>query len=237
MKERPILFNNDMVNAILAGRKTQTRRCLKRQPFISDDFPIWWAFPYDEDGNAWLWPNAEKKILAMCPYGRVGDQLWVLETWATSEYMDASAPSKTKGLGLPIWFEADDSCESGGSNIRSSGISTKGKLRPSIHMPRWASRIQLEITNVRVEQLQDISEEEAMAEGIRESILQCEDGAFRGWHWEKEIFGDVEQPWHNARSAFMALWDRINFKSGYGWGKNPWVWVVEFKMIKPEPQL
>lgn len=151
-REWPILFNDQMVRAILEGRKTVTRRVVTPQP----DFL-----------GSMVDPNTPFKTLdaglharITCPYGEPGDRLWVREAWAADAQVDAIAPSDLS-QGEPIWYPADLS-------VRQTGCSmiSKGRVRPSIHMPRWASRILLEITAVRVERLQDISEEQARAEDI-----------------------------------------------------------------------
>lgn len=153
MKERPILFTGPMVRAILEGRKTVTRRVVTPQP----DFL-----------GSMVDPNTPFKTLdaglharITCPYGQPGDRLWVREAWAADAQVDAIAPSDLS-QGEPIWYPADLS-------VRQTGCSmiSKGRVRPSIHMPRWACRILLEITAVRVERLQDISDPGALAEGSR----------------------------------------------------------------------
>jgi len=174
MKERPILFSGPMVRAILEGRKTQTRRVVKPQPAHIPGI-----------GTVL---NIDTITGRACPYGNPGDRLWVREAWAHRRWMlgDAS-PNPT-------------------TVYRADGEDLKGcaRWRPSIHMPRWASRIALEVVSVRVERLQDISEEDAKAEGI---------------DW---VIG-----YRSRIPLFSALWERIN---GLGsWNANHWVWVVEFK--------
>ena len=221
MKERPILFNAEMVKAILSGRKTQTRRVLKVQP--------------DEDGlllflpsNRWL-DTSEREYI--CPFGNVGDHLWVREAFRMPKSLDIHSPSEVAELSLnagyknpwaPIQFESD-----GVRTGRWTGFDTPpvvtdaGKLRPSLHMPRWASRIDLLITGVRVERLNDISEEDARAEGITDGgCINC---------GECEPCG-CEHPAPDATEMFAHLWQSI-----YGdanWFSNPWVWVIEFEVKK-----
>lgn len=194
MKERPILFSGEMVNAILDGRKTQTRRVVKKQPHGAGEWVL--------QGINWLFPNVCPYIKLKNPYGVIGDRLWVRETFrifdATEEcshYEDCSCSSYH---GLPM-YKAD----------KNNMCDTENKWKPSIYMPRWASRINLEITNIRVERLQDITETEAIAEGVSGG----------GSHPDFWV------------GAFADLWDSINAKRGYGWDANPWVWVVEFKRI------
>ncbi|EMR3909680.1 hypothetical protein APB31_28140 [Pseudomonas aeruginosa] len=199
-RERPILFNDQMVRAILEGRKTVTRRVVKPQP----DFL-----------GSMVDPNTPFKTLdaglharITCPYGEPGDRLWVREAWAADAQVDAIAPSDLS-QGEPIWYPADLS-------VRQTGCSmiSKGRVRPSIHMPRWACRILLEITAVRVERLQDISNDQAIAEGI-----------------DTHPMGFYGNGCITAGGAFLELWESIN---GDGrWADNPWVWVIEFKRVAP----
>lgn len=206
-RERPILFNDQMVRAILEGRKTVTRRVVKPQP----DFL-----------GSMVDPNTPFKTLdaglharITCPYGEPGDRLWVREAWAADAQVDAIAPSDLS-QGEPIWYPADLS-------VRQTGCSmiSKGRGRPSIHMPRWASRVLLEITAVRVERLQDISEEQALAEGVHGE--PCDHA--------RQACSDIGCWGDTAKGAFGFLWEQLN---GAGaWQANPWVWVVEFKRVTP----
>ncbi|WCV15977.1 hypothetical protein KKY80_12320 [Pseudomonas aeruginosa] len=207
MKERPILFTGPMVRAILEGRKTVTRRVVKPQP----DFL-----------GSMVDPNTPFKTLdaglharITCPHGQPGDRLWVREAWAADAQVDAIAP-RDLSQGEPIWYPADFS-------VRQTGCSmiSKGRGRPSIHMPRWASRILLEITAVRVERLQDISEEQALAEGVHGE--PCDHA--------RQACSDIGCWGDTAKGAFGFLWEQLN---GAGaWQANPWVWVVEFKRVTP----
>ncbi|MBA4707553.1 hypothetical protein [Aquitalea aquatica] len=212
MKERPILFSAPMVRAILSGLKTQTRRLMKNPPTPSEHFP-WLGVKSLRGPGHFVYPNALRQILAECPYGEPGDQIWVRETWdflpsGTSECM--------------IRYFADNAMEqrTTPSNFNPF-IYGNEKKRPSIHMPRWASRILLEIVSVRVERLQDISEADSLAEGVLpepcdHSRRSCE---------EIGCYGDT------AKAAYRGLWEQINGPSS--WHSNPWVWVVEFKRIEP----
>ncbi|EPB6909293.1 hypothetical protein ACRRN9_004009 [Pseudomonas aeruginosa] len=206
-RERPILFNDQMVRAILEGRKTVTRRVVKPQP----DFL-----------GSMVDPNTPFKTLdaglharITCPYGEPGDRLWVREAWAADAQVDAIAPSDLS-QGEPIWYPADLS-------VRQTGCSmiSKGRVRPSIHIPRWASRILLEITAVRVERLQDISEEQALAEGVRGE--PCDH--------TRQACADIGCWGDTAKGAFGFLWESLNGEGS--WAANPWVWVVEFKRVTP----
>jgi hypothetical protein len=187
MKERPILFSGAMVCALLNGTKTQTRRIVKPRGDVT---------------------VADLVACGRCPYGQPGDRLWVKETWRTDKRLDDKAPSKFSGW--PVRYISDDKVLMHGAFYGA----TNGKTRVSIHMPRWASRITLEITGVRVERLKDISEADAKAEGVSASALvEMKDGS----------------PCYSAE--YRDLWERIN---GIGsWEKNPWVWVIEFKQVKP----
>lgn len=235
IKERPILFSAPMVRAILDGRKTVTRRPVKG---LSSSFAVT-AAADESPLNAVCW-NVGGPIIH-CPYGKPDERLWVREAWAADAQVDAVSP-RDLSQGEPIRYPADGA-------VRQTGCSmvTPGKGRPSIHMPRWASRILLEIADVRVERLQDISEEQAMAEGcfftdygkacfhsgkgVRDAA-HCEmpESTHQqryGWMWDKTT--SHEQCLGSARHAFGNLWQ----KTGGDWAANPWVWVVEFKRVTP----
>ena len=193
MKEKPIIFNAKMVQAIRDRRKTQTRRIISNslaQNHIS--------------GNG-------TSIFDKCPYGQPGDHLWVRETFgilqpthadSIGQSIDPFPVFRANGDEAPAWDEGP---------FEFSG------WKPSIHMPRWASRITLEVISVRVERVQDISEEDAEAEG-------CETERIPYLHNGQIVQMDIRSP----RAVFSVLWDSINAKRGYSWDSNPWVWVVEF---------
>ncbi|WP_104097578.1 hypothetical protein [Stutzerimonas kunmingensis] len=206
MRERPILFNGAMVRAILDGSKTVMRRAVIKssQPetIFPSDFSATEAMVELNStrfGTTW-WKS--------CPYGKPGDRLWVREAWAADRQVDSVSPSELS-QGEPISYLADDA-------MRSTGCAmiARGKGRPSIHMPRWASRILLEITDVRVERLQAITEAQAKAEGV----LSC----------ERDIDPDGND--YSPYELFSALWVSINGHES--WHANPWVWVVEFKRVE-----
>lgn len=193
-KERPILFSGEMVKAILDGRKTQTRRILKPQPkgvVVSKP---------NFDG---LFSEANDPVTRYfaCHHGQPGDKLWVRET---------RADTCAEGVSKIPWYRADY-LGHGEIDPPPGGI----KWKPSIFMPRWASRITLEIVSVRVEKVQEIRCEDALAEGVS---------------LEGELFPNVDSAW-KAHKRFRFLWDSINAKRGYGWEKNPWVWAIEFKKL------
>ncbi len=212
MKESPVIFNGEMVRAILEGRKTQTRRVMKAQPespgfglrYISESLN-------NRDTGKYFWSqsdacgiNKPRSKPFACPFGQVGDRLWVREAYQgplfnfdqTEVYLEDTSKFerpefceyRADGGKTPEYYDADDNLRYG--------------WKPSIHMPRWASRITLGITGVRVERLQDISEADAIAEGGTK-------------HFNIDWFGP--------------LWASI-----YGvdsWNANPWVWVIEFRRV------
>ena len=217
MKERPILFSAPMVRAILEGRKTVTLRIVKGialECLTSANFtPTYVAMPEND----------------MCPYGQPGDRLWVRETWQYFGFSDEGEPCicylADHGRAWPhvpqseadkvdcIWADLSDP-----GNFSISGRACDNRWRPSIHMPRWASRITLEVTGVRVERLQEINEADAVAEGIQ----PFGDG---GYHVE-----DGRHYMGTARDSFASLWESINGDGS--WDANPWVWVVKFKRME-----
>jgi hypothetical protein len=204
-KERPILFSDAMVRAILEDQKKQTRRIVKLPPDCEQFTHLRPAQGGEAPKNTFIayWLEHGKEecggTFFSCPYGKPGDLLWVRETWAARHEYDHCRPIDIHA-GTPIWHKSD---ECGG---RFQSIGGFGKWRPSIFMPRWASRILLEITAVRVERLQNISDNDARAEGYDRSH------AF-------------------PREWFAQLWEHIN---GAGsWEANPWVWVVEFRRVQP----
>jgi hypothetical protein len=191
-KERPIIFSGDMVRVILADRKTQTRRVVREYIIKGPNPP----------GNVWDWYNRKGEwigacinkagnALELCPYGQPGDRLWVRETYT---YYDG-----------PI-YRADPGNE----------VVTKIWNSP-LYMPRSISRIDLEITNVRIERVQDISEEDAKAEGPPLPVELYQMGIKGYGEW------------------FSMKWDLLNSKRGYGWDVNPWVWVIKFKRCDSGP--
>lgn len=221
MKERPILFSAPMVCAILSGQKTVTRRQVKGAglKWLEDFTPEYVADPAN----------------SLCPFGKPGDRLYVRETWADVNLQGAPG----------IAYRADDDVrdlmedesfldERGAFNYddpRSKPYQfacwsedliagTEGRWRPSIHMPRWVSRILLEITNVRVERLHDITEDQARAEGIT-------DGGCHSCGNHEPCGCDCPSPC--AVDSFVHLWN----STGGDWDANPWVWVVEFKRVTP----
>lgn len=220
MKERGMLFSAPMVLALLNGSKTQTRRALKVQPL--DVIPM-----QGVQGREWVGlmtrdPEPKGRIFN-CRFGQPGDRIWVRETWLQP------------GL-EPVIYRADEWAARLVEKCKSDPAAPQLKWIPSIHMPRWASRITLEITGVRVERLQDISEADAKAEGITsDSVIvgaNCNGGRHSEEHAERFFYdGCDDQGFESAVDAYRGLWESL---SGTGsWDVNPWVWVIEFKRVKP----
>lgn len=201
MKERGMIFKGEMVRAILDGRKTQTRRPIKwKQTRFTE-------IGEREDGSKWPWSEDAEHACDFwhpCPFGAVGDRIWVRETW-----------NKYGGL---LTYRADHDWI---DDMRKETVCT-AKWVPSIHMPRWASRILLEITDVRVEQLNAISEEDATAEGVPPagSLLPDYPGTFL------TPKGDFA----TDKVAFQRLWESIYGEES--WQANGWVWVISFKRVE-----
>ena len=186
---KPILFSVDMVRALLAGRKTQTRRVVKDQDIPDEVYEL---IPGD---------------MHPCPYGQPGDLLWVREAW--SGCFDQGHIRVRDRHPDIVWYWADGNCPDGDWE----------KPRPSIHMPRWASRLTLRVTGIRVERVQDISQSDADAEGCP--------GFYSPMHPDAGVT-DGQTP----REEFAELWNSINAKRGFGWDANPWVWVIDFEVIQ-----
>jgi hypothetical protein len=186
-----------MVRAILDGRKTQTRRVVKPQPKHIEWFEHqggWCAKVRESPGT----PDEPAYEMVRCPYGVPGDRLWVRETWY--------------GPGLyGLRFRADNE----------HNKPPHARWKPSIHMPRWASRITLEVTGVRVERVREIRPTDVIWEGVEPEEIPGYIGFDGGQPPELDEAGTI--------AKFRDLWDSINAKRGFGWDENPWVWVVEFK--------
>lgn len=210
--ERPILFSGPMVRAILDGSKTVTRRVAQTNE----------AGRLQRSGRQWHVddPNA----IHACPYGAPGDRLWVRETWRVERALNSCKPSDMDQP-YPRDYRADERTQ---KEQDWHHPAFAGRWRPSIHMPRWASRITLEVTEVRVERLHQITEDEARAEGIR--TLPDQDPEDPSAWWESAP--GVHQA-RSARSSFRKLWSSINADRGFGWDTNPYVWVVRFRRIEP----
>lgn len=214
MKEHPILFSGPMVRAILEGRKTQTRRVVKPQPTpYGEDSPFALATQKQHIGKPWMPVGGVFQENWQCPFGAVGDRLWVRETWCCRDLWDGLKPSElgkqTSTFQIALDYKAN--------NKRVWSRGNQGKWRPSIHMPRWASRLTLEITAVRVERLQEISEDDAVKEGAPEQR-----------HPYNGSTTPASYRWH----GFRELWSKIH--SPELWAANPWVWVIEFRKVEEE---
>ena len=236
-KERPIPFTGEMIRAILARQKTQTRRAIKPQPVLGEHWKHGWIV----DGEAVDIP------VAYSPYGIPGDRLWAKETWRIAGLMYDDAPMiqyRADGIERecdPIdgpgawdddkylkwchrqWGYMDIDCPKAGIEADTEGIfswtteTNPNRWHPSMFIPRWACRIMLEVTGVRVERLQEISEGDAVAEG---------------WPRHLELFHTINAE-SKALNWFSRLWDTINQPRGFGWETNPRVWVVEFEVLEP----
>lgn len=233
MKERPILFSTPMVRAILDGRKTQTRRVMKKQPNIDPQTGDWLI--KNSDGSEEVEPIEQWiKIQKMlhCPYGQPGDRLWVRETFA-----------EVGCIGKPIdWFEYHYKADYTGGIYTGYSDMCFDRWKPSIFMPREASRITLEITDVRVERLNEISELDAISEGIDplfshneiykpnyRAELDLKPMPYINYMWKKYPFGGHYSSCNTAKDSFFSLWKSINGKDSLIY--NPWVWVITFKRL------
>lgn len=227
MKERPILMTPENAQKCHEGTKTQTRRIVKPQPPYGCEYCINGAMSHAlcrsiENHNIWVPPTGKSVDHRLaCPYGQVGDRLWVREAWQEKAWtltqlnsaglLNAPMKPKETYLNEPIY-----AIHRGGYNYK---IGDPGRWFPSIHMPRWACRTVLEITDVRVERLQEINLEDCQSEGVR-----CE--SYTGPPYCTWCSGH-EAPCH--RDAYKTLWESIN---GVGsWALNPWVWVLCFKKV------
>ncbi|POI37694.1 hypothetical protein C3E93_19825 [Klebsiella pneumoniae] len=248
MTERGMIFNGDMVRAILDGRKTQTRRPIKwKQTRFTE-------IGEREDGSKWPWSEDAEHACDFwhpCPFGAVGDRVWVRETWGVvSHELDEDGriqpwtPNRpaTAIHEMPFGngyytghaiYAADGDFTWGDDDGYEDGRSC---WKPSIHMPKAASRILLEITDVRVERLNAISEEDAQREGVHTEVWDqtvvarnyaARDEFFQFWSEDMPHYVEMNQLY---RSSFRSLWESI-----YGaenWLANPWVWVIEFKHVE-----
>lgn len=241
MKERPILFSAEMVKAILAGQKRMTRRVLKLNILQEEDGDLPTCFSvFDKKGNQYYEfkngieeePSTAKDF---CPYGQIGDVLWVKETvkpgaWREDgrvafDYKASPELKKTPWVNLgekfeDYWIKWTDQLIKKGHKSNSDGIfewepgESPINWIPSIFMPKEACRIKLRITNIRVERLNDISEEDAKREGV--NILSA------------HSYAGLQAPIHKL--GFVQLWESINGKCS--WDQNPWVWVIEFEVVQ-----
>lgn len=249
MAEHPTIFSTEMVRAVLDGRKTQTRRIIKPQPEYEDGYRYWWKGDWDTRGGPRAGVcthgnpgNGEAtwsldEIVEHCPYGKVGDTLWVREAWSfigtgwssdapnqETIYVGYKADNSRRDIILPYDTEKCELC---------NGLKIPGKINPygettdreaylewqqkwwekqknksARFMFRWAARIFLEITNIRVERVQNITLADIKAEGL-----------------------SIDRKFQETKDAWIELWDSLNSKRGYCWDKNPFVWIIEFKRV------
>jgi hypothetical protein len=235
IKERPILFSAPMVRAILEGRKTVTRRALNERALKNIGYGVQLGECHELPTEGPLHPNSIGYYTDFCPFGQPGDRLYVRETF------NRTNPGGADGV---YYYRADGGFP---KSIGGGTFTDAESWKPSIHMPRIASRILLEITDVRVERLQEISDEQSIAEGcfftdygrkcfhggrgVRDAT-ECEypdakHDLREGWMWDKTT--SHEQCLGAPRWAFANLW----LSTGGNWDANPWVWVVEFKQVTP----
>jgi hypothetical protein len=192
--ERPIIMRAESVRAILAGTKTQTRRIVKPQAAeIVEFMPGTWALPTELPGS----------FEEIRQHYTPGDRLWVREAWAARLDQDHLAPRDLPRGTVGYWADGPGQC------CRTGCAGAAGKVRSPIHMPRWASRLTLEVTDVRVERLQEISEEDAKAEGVEITVRE-----------------------NGALAPFRDLWRSIHGPDS--WDANPWVWVIGFRRVDGE---
>lgn len=207
MRERPIIFSAESVRAILNGSKSQTRRVVKPQPSRQLE-------PGKGDAGYWFSPSYHSPGWR-CLYGKPGDRLIVREGWRW--YGRIREPGMVEGGfeyradGTHRKFTDFADPEDAWEQFQAAAVNEAYHWRPSIHMPRWASRITLELTEVRVERLQDITEEDAIAEGCRATST--------------DTFAQ------SARAHYFQIWDELNGKK-YPWAHNPWVWVLSFRRVE-----
>ncbi|CAN7543776.1 hypothetical protein LJR130_003836 [Variovorax sp. LjRoot130] len=239
MKERSIAFSAPMACATLAGIKTQTRRALRVQPPAETKSFCTYHHP-DPRVHHWAFDGASLLDFAVpCPYGEPGDLLWGREHYRLLPEFDGVPPREApRGL---VRYEADGGIESLGEDISLADFADiigkgLGKFRPGMFMCRWMSRIELEVTRVRIERLQDITPADAIAEGLR---AVTKDGhIFKYGIADSDGLpgtDDTGWPWHEWRQSpvdtYRRLWEKIN---GAGtWDTNPWVWAIDFKLVTP----
>ena len=220
MKERPILFSGPMVRALLSGAKTQTRRIGKTQCAEWTELAVEYSL-HAKKGKVAVathlaYPNGSARHgICECPYGIPGDRLWVRESFMPIPLEAAPGPSQTPWL---IAYAAGGQTELLAPSSYNPTLYNYERWTPSIHMPRWASRITLEITSIRVERLQCISFADAAAEGLQYSSVRLDRWSADGTSWRGT-------PQH----AYRELWDSINGPGS--WEANPWVWAITFKRL------
>ncbi len=260
MKETPIPFTGPMVRAILEGRKTMTRRVLKKQPYRSPHDNCWeWNGWGGADDGPIMAGRFGQFLIEQCPYGQPGDRLWVRETWVelmhtspgsdmpelcegdklmepATSYVGADGETRWTYSGRVIAYRATSKvefCDGDGFIGEMANKEDMPRWKPSIFMPRWASRIMLEITSILVERVQDITEEDAKAEcSNREAAYDDPDLKYESTCGEDRGAGAGYFCPRSYVDGFRNLWDSINSKRGFGWDANPYVWVVGFRRVQ-----
>ncbi len=225
MKEHPIIFGGPMIKTILEGSKTMTRRPIKLKDI--DENCKWChgkGYEYIDCQNelsGYDYRRPCRCMMPRCPYGIPGDRLWVRESFWIAEM-------EGQGIGNQfLVYDEEMDKEPHPSKLRPT-FDMKWGHNPSIHMPRWASRITLEVTEVRVKKLQQITEEDAKSEGVE--IMQRPPSVGGGTQYLAPACGDRPSYWeYSASTAFMYLWETIYGKDA--WDNNPWVWVISFKKL------
>jgi hypothetical protein len=219
MKESPILFSNGMVKAIIAGRKTMTRRITKdncdeligyQYVLNNPTYPEYWKGKKSEPYTGWIakFSNLQIAMPRTCPYGQAGDILWVREAFNIEQIPVAPEGDHDE---LLYYYKATEK------------VYTDMKWKPSIHMPKQASRIWLQVTDIKVERLHDMTQEDAIAEGVEKKQGSGSDTIFDFKHYGYGSY-DVD-----AKVSYRTLWDCINGNDS--WFQNPWVWVISFKVL------
>ena len=231
MSEYPILFNGEMVRAILEGHKTQTRRPIDASSIAESPHGGMIFFCKGPHHGNMVKPK-------YCPYGQPGDILWVRETWRAYQLREEEGVQfRADGAcqQLPDEMEVEELLQYQNAENYDDDPPNHGSWRPSIHMPHWASRIDLRVKSVRIQRVQDITEEDAWAEGA-EKGEPWDNG--EGWFPKLEpIFNKqgkhvCDQGFEDAREWFAWNWNRIYGEDNFD-DSNPWVWAIEFERVKP----
>jgi hypothetical protein len=212
LTDRPILFSGPMVLALLAGTKTQTRRVLNPQPYPLEGRPGFWNASGRVGGRI----CASDNDLASLHRYVVGDRLYVREAWR-SEFASEHVAPRDLPRGSPVEYIAG-----GLANLPMRTVHFGGRHRQAMHMPRWASRLTLAVTNVRIQRLHDLTEADAVAEGIKRNPHG------NGDQWMDYPAGSSAAGWLDPRRSYQSLWDSLNADRGFGWTTNPWVVAVTF---------
>ena len=225
MKERPLILSAPMVRAVLNRTKSQTRRIIKGLPLGVESVS---HVPGQDKPGEWTVVSSSFPRYAMtCPFGEVGDRLWVREAWRLEQELNPYSGTKAMNLWhqdenrdfpIPVQYEAD------GARIGYwAELGELGRYRHARYMPRWASRLLLEITDVRVQRLANISESDAIAEGIERA---------RHVMWRDYLINNpAEGAFHTPTASFKSLWESIH--GPHSWLENPWVFALSFKVVTP----